>query len=249
MRTEQTRTHSVEGFFMKKPLIAPRFVGSRFDGHTIPLELLKDLAALEEFIVAVAKWIFVEDHDRVRVPKGFTDPLNISLSSIEPGSAIPAIAIEYNDPSSGLFPAANEEYFFRATKAIGLAIDAAEHNEPISQHLPANLLGYFDRFGRGLRDGEALEFFPGELRPARLTKITRRKLLLASKNEDLTDEITVRGVVPEIDQAKMSFELFPANGRKIVCTVNAIHLDTILEATLGYRSGIKVSVSGIGRFD
>lgn len=234
---------------MKRPLLEPRFVGARFLDHTIPLELLKDIAVLEEFVIAVAKWKFVQDNGRIRSPKGFTDPLSIGLSAVKEGSAIPALAIEYVDADAGLFPAANEDYFFRAVQSIADAIDAAEHNESITSHLPANLLGYFDRFGRGLREGEVLEFFPGRARPARLTKLTRRRLLLASQNEVLTDEITVRGTVSELDQVKMSFELQMPGGRKISAKVDAIHLDVILEAMQGYRDGVKVSVSGVGRFD
>ncbi|HCP54568.1 MAG: hypothetical protein CMK72_01155 [Pseudomonadaceae bacterium] len=234
---------------MKKTLIEPRLVGHRFSDHTIPLEMLKDLAVLEEFVIAVAKWKFVESHGRIRVPKGFTEPLSLSLSEIKEGSAIPAISIDYSDDSAGLFPAANEDYFHQAVRAIGAAIDAAEHMEPISKHLPENLLGYFDRFGRGLREGETFEFFPGLNRPARLTKLTRRRLLLASRNEELTDEVTVRGMVSELDQSKMSFELQVPGGRKIFAKFDAIHLDTILEAMGGYRAGVKISVSGIGRFD
>lgn len=233
---------------MKRPLIEPRLVGKRFDDHTIPLEMLKDLAVLEEFLIAVAKWIYVQDNSRQRTPKGFTSPLTLALAEVKKGSACPAIVIEYEDPSAGLFPAANEDFFYRAADAIGRAIDAAEHNEPITQ-LPANLLGYFDRFGRGLRDGEILEFFPGQARPARLTKLTRRRLLLASQNEEITEEVTVRGLVSELDQAKMSFELQLPTGRKITSSVDAIHLDTILEATSGYRKGVKVSISGVARFD
>jgi len=238
-----------KGHSMKRPLIQPRLVGTRFDDHTIPLELLRDLAMLEEFVVAVAKWKFVEQNGRVRTPKGFTDYLSINLAAITAGSAVPNIVIEYADPTPGLFPAANEVYFFEAIQSIGQAIDAAEHDEPISPHLPAALLGYFDRFGRGLREGEALEIWPGASRPARLSKITRRKLLLASQNQVLTDEVTVRGIVPEIDQNKMSFELQLADGRKINAKMDTIHLDTILEATGGFRHDVKVSVSGIGRFD
>lgn len=234
---------------MKKPFVAPRLVGARFDDHTIPLELLKDLAALEELVVAVAKWKFVEQHGRLRAPKGFTDHLSIDLSSVTEGSAVPNIVIEYNDPTAGLFAAANEDYFYQAVQAIGNAIDAAEHGTSITEHVPAALLGYFDRFGRGLRDGETLEFRPGTDRPARLSKLTRRRLLLASQNQVLTDEVTVRGVVPEIDQAKMSFELVLADGKKITAKMDAIHLDTILEATRGFREGVKISVSGVGRFD
>ncbi|MFL1584652.1 hypothetical protein NKZ05_09150 [Stutzerimonas stutzeri] len=234
---------------MKKPLVEPRFVGARFEDHSIPLELLKDLSVLEEFVVAVAKWKYVQANGRIRTPKGFTDPLSISLTQIKEGSAVPALQIEYSDATAGLFPAANEDYFFQAVRAIGDAIDAAEHNESIEDHLPTALLGYFDRFGRGLRDGEVLEFRPGQNRPARLTKLTRRRLLLASQNEALSDEIVVRGTIPELDQAKMTCELLMADGRKITAKVDPIHLDTVLEATSGYRFGVKVSLSGVGRFD
>ena len=39
--------------------LSPRLVGNRFDQHSIPLEVLKDLAALEELIVEVAKWHYL----------------------------------------------------------------------------------------------------------------------------------------------------------------------------------------------
>ena len=36
------------------PFLSPRLVGERFVGHAIPLELLKDLAVVEEMIIEVA---------------------------------------------------------------------------------------------------------------------------------------------------------------------------------------------------
>lgn len=47
----------------------------------------------------------------------------------------------------------------------------------------------------------------------------------------------------------MSFELLLSDGKKITAKMDAIHLDTILEATRGFREGLKISVSGVGRFD
>lgn len=35
--------------------LTPRLTGKRFDDHTIPLDLLEDFAALEEFFIEVAK--------------------------------------------------------------------------------------------------------------------------------------------------------------------------------------------------
>ena len=52
----------------------PRLVGDRFADHAIPLEVLKDLSALEELIVEVAKWHFLQENsERKRIPKGFAE--------------------------------------------------------------------------------------------------------------------------------------------------------------------------------
>ncbi len=39
--------------------LKPRLVGARFDGHRVPLEILRDLAVLEQMIVEVAKWQYL----------------------------------------------------------------------------------------------------------------------------------------------------------------------------------------------
>jgi len=65
------------------PFWKPRLVGQRFQDHAIPLEILKDLAVLEEFVVEVAKWCFLEEHpDRQRTPKGFTGEIALTLTGI-----------------------------------------------------------------------------------------------------------------------------------------------------------------------
>lgn len=63
--------------------LTPRMVGPRFAEHAIPLELLKDLAVLEEMIIEVAKWCYLQDHpERKRSPKGFTDGVALKLSGV-----------------------------------------------------------------------------------------------------------------------------------------------------------------------
>lgn len=62
--------------------LSPRLEGDRFNEHAIPLELLKDLAVLEEMVIEVAKWWYLQDHkDRRRTPRGFTDGIALSLLS------------------------------------------------------------------------------------------------------------------------------------------------------------------------
>jgi hypothetical protein len=232
------------------PFMAPRMVGARFEGHAIPLELLKDLATLEEMILEVAKWRYLQDNqDRKRTPKGFTDGIGLKITGIEDGSAIPQISLFVE--SNQLFPPSNQHYFELARDSLIGAISAAEHDEPITQYLPESLLGFFDRIGRGLRDGECIEFAPKNTsRPARLTKASRRKLILASSQvQELTEEVTLRGAIPEADQGKMTFELEVINGPRVLAPINSQHMQTVKDAWVGYKQGVRVLLQGIGRYN
>ena len=63
---------------MKTPFLRPRFTGPRFEAHTIPVEVAKDLAAYEELIVELAKHLYLGAHPgRRRVPKGFEDSFSL----------------------------------------------------------------------------------------------------------------------------------------------------------------------------
>ncbi|WP_322629953.1 hypothetical protein [Halothiobacillus sp.] len=229
--------------------LAPRMVGQRFDGHSIPLELLKDLAVLEEMIVEVAKWCYLLDHpNRKRSPKGFTDGIALVLSGIGDGSAVPQLSLSI-EPSQ-LIPPEAATYFERARDHLIGAINAAEYDEPIGTHLPEALLSYFDRIGRGLRDGEAIEFSPLATRKARLTKATRRKLVLASSQvQELTEEVTLRGSIPEADQGKMTFQIQVINGPLLAAPLASQHQQTVVEAFRGYKQGLRVMLQGIGLYN
>lgn len=249
-----------------EPFLRPRLVGARFEGHSIPLEVLKDLAVLEEVIVEVAKSEFLRDHpSRKRSPRGFTEGVALKLTSIEEGSTVPVISLSIADPWNFLAPflsveeklaveekpPAKQVYFERARDAVINAIGAAEQNQSITAYLPEKTLGYFDRLGRSLREGEAIEFStPARQNPARLTRESRRRLILASSDvKELTEETVVRGAIPEADQDDLNFELQLIDGRKIKAPMTAQHSETILEAFNGYKTGTRVLMQGIGRFN
>jgi hypothetical protein len=228
--------------------LKPRLTGARFEGHAIPLELLKDLSVLQEMVVEVAKWKFLQEHgSRQRVPRGFTEGIELKLTGLEEGSTIPVISLFVATKS--LFPPVNQDYFVKARDAIVYAIEAAEQNKPITEYLPEKTLGYFDRIGRSLRDGEAMEFItPVQGRPARLTKETRRKLVFASAAQEYTEEKSIRGLIPEIDQDDMTFEIQLPGGSKIKAPLSEQHQETILLGVTGYKTGIPMLVQGIGKF-
>ena len=236
------------------PFMRPRFTGARFDGHAIPLELLGELAALQEMVVEVAKWCFLQEHPhRTRTPRGLTEGIDIKLTAIDDGSAIPVLSLFI--AGATLFPSElpsdGQLYFEKARDSIVLAIDAAAHDRAVTEFLPEKTLGYFDRIGRGLRDGEAIEFpLPDGRGTARLTKETRKKLRLASTEvRVLTEDVEIRGTISEVDRSKKTFQIQLLNGRKIVAPICSQHYETISEALDGYESGMRVMLQGIGRFN
>ncbi len=233
-----------------KPFLKPRITGARFVGGAIPLEVLADFAVLSEMILEVAKWKYREDNpSRHRVPRGFSDGISLTLTGVEEGSAIPVISLMVS--SALLIPTESEQYFNVARDSIISAVAAAEQGTRITDHLPEKLLGYFDRFGRNLSEGEAIELTSDTTQKiARLTKDTRRKLVLASSAKHYTEETSVYGLVHEFDQRAKTFELTLPSGDILKgIPADSQHYDSILEAHNGFRNQQRVRVKGVGRFD
>ena len=228
--------------------LSPRMDGKRFSEHSIPLELLRDISVLEDLIIEVAKWCYLQDNpNRQRTPRGFTDGVSIRLAAVKEGSAIPVINLIIENPS---LLSEKKLYLDRAKDCVINAINAAEHNELITSFLPDFLLGYFDRIGRGLQEGECIEFSPEDpIKKARLNKSTRRKLLLASKEQEVTEEVTLRGSIPEADQDKMTFELQSLDGSRINAPIDNRYFSTVLEAFREFKSGTLVILKGVARYN
>lgn len=231
--------------------LRPRLCGARFDGATIPLEVLADLAVLEEMVVEVAKWRFRQDHpDRKRAPRNFSAGVELKLTKVEDGSAIAVIALTLAAPPAPLFPDEVPRYFELARESIVASVWAADQKEDVLRHLPAKCLAYFDRLGRGLRAGEALELPRGDgLPPARLTPESRQRLLAAADMTEVTQEARVRGAVVELDDERGTFQLQLVDGRRLSGPVPVQFRDSLLEALSERRSGARLMVQGVGSFD
>ncbi len=233
--------------------LKPRLHGARFDDASIPLQVLADLAALREMIIEVAKWRFLEANpDRQRAPRGFTNRIELKLTGIEEGSAVPVINLTAAERSLNGLGVPYQEYYELARDDIANSIASVSQSGRLSENktLPPKYLSYFNRIGRSLRDGEYFEFVvPDRSTPARLTREARNVLLQTASVTEITQEVNLRGTVPEADQDNMTFELQQVYGTKVVCPLPDLHRDTIIQAFLGYENHIRILIQGIGRFD
>lgn len=224
---------------MNQEFLRPRLEGVRFDEHSIPLELLKDFVALEEMLIEVAKWKYRQAHpESKRIQRNFSKGLELHLANIEDGSAIASIVLMF----TGLLPAENNKYLEQAKIDIVEAIASAEQGR--CQQLPLHLLSYFDRFGRGLHEGEAMEFARQDGSLTRLTHIVRKQLIRSAQVSEWTEEVALRGKVSQIDSSKKIFQLELRDGTKLKAPLNPQHLDTLVEAVRDYDEGAYVLLQG-----
>ena len=233
-------------------LLRPRLVGNRFNGGVLPLDILRDLAVLQEMIIEIAKWQYREEHpDRQRLPRGFASQIEVRLTALEEGSTKLTLSAFFL-VGALLSPQDSPEwqYMESAPEALIAVIDAASKGTSITEHLPKKVLSYFDRFGRNLRDGERVDFTDDDGRElARFDQSVRKKLVRASATRDITAEVCIRATVPEADQDKKTFTLKRYDGTKLTAPLPDSQLDTVLEAFSGFANNLHVEVRGVARIN
>ena len=232
--------------------LKPRLCGNRFERGGIPLDMLKDISVLGKMAIDVAKWCYLQDNpDRHRSPRGFTDGVEFEITQIQEGSAVPVICLRMSSPQVPLPGMAWQQiYFEKAREAILGVIASAERGDPTNGSFPQECLAYFDRFGRSLQEDEYIEFEEESSNEVvRYSKEVRKRLVLSSQIQQITEEVTLYGYIPEADQDRMTFELQLLGGKKIPGQMLDQHVDTIIQAFSDYRNNCAVSINGIGKYD
>jgi len=219
-----------------EPFLRPRLTGKRFELHTIPLDFIADLVALRDILVEVAKAEFRNQNpDRQRVPRNFMEGIGLGLSSIENGSTIPVINLVF----SGVALLPNHQatsYFECARETVIQAIASVEKGNSIATLLPAKAMTLFNRFGQGLEEDEAIEFYnnDGAVR-ARYNKSVRERIISESPPLSVHEKITVRGYVTEADVYRRTWTFMFNDGKKVSAPLNDAYLNDVCDALKEYN--------------
>jgi len=192
---------------MRSVFIKPRFTGARFNEHSLPLDVARDLSAYQNLIVEVAKRLYLKDHpERQYTPKGFGSAFELHLDHVEEGSAIvPLIALIAaisTEPNA-------QQYFDQARELVTECIAAPADGIPTN--FPLDLLNYFNRVGSSLREGEQMELPRRGGGSAMLTP-SRRKALVLAQSKVYSRPVELVGFVEAMDWGKNSFKLRVTDG-------------------------------------
>ena len=227
----------------QEPFIQPRFVGPRFEEHTLPLSAAKDLAAYEELVLELAKHLFREKQtDRVRVPKGFAQGFSLHIERIDDGSAKPAlVAMMVGALTMHMPPEITE------AKELINAVIATEAAQSFPAAFPKEFYSYFNRIGRSLEEGEFIEWLPESPTNKTVLTPTKRKRLVIAHRETYEKEVNVVGLVEELNAPKQTGTLRTVDKE----TVSFAYDDPFfadLKTALGSAT-MHIRVKGVGVFD
>jgi len=163
----------------RETFLTPIFRGKRFENNTMPVESLADLASYKELVLEVAKLIWREHNPRrERLPKHWSDGLQLYIVKIERGSACPVLYRE-NSPKVPL-ENADPDVFERAREIVSEAIQASQQNLPLPKIFAPYLFSYFDRIGQGLRPDESIELQSPKTKQGPIYRAEDRRKLLAT---------------------------------------------------------------------
>lgn len=173
-----------------------RYVGTRFDGTRLPVDLLTDLPAFQDLLVAFAKdeWKRL-NADYVRVPRGFEKSISFDLVALEPGSAMPKLNwrkenSQVNLPGfSDQLETIVQDSYLHIVKLVDNAANDIFPSSLSPEHIRA-----LNKFGSKLQPGERIEFLGSADASGNVVyfDMSRRKDLITKVRE--TYELNFDGV-------------------------------------------------------
>lgn len=188
-----------------------RYVGRRFNGARLPLDVLADLPALRDLIAALAKQEFRQKNsDRKRVPRGFDKSISFSLIEIEHGSAIPVFELDREVAQQNLpnFGDGMQEIVNRAYQRVAKIFDDAGHGN-FPQALPLDAIHALTKLGANIQDDERIEFRGATGTDGNVVSLDafRRKTLLTRVRETYTFEFESVGILTGVDASHNTIQV------------------------------------------
>lgn len=207
----------------QRELTTLRFTGARFERHGLDLDVLPELIAYKELIVATAKELWRATHPgRERLPRGFEEAIRISMSDVRQGSLVIPLTRDVDVPDIPFLIQEPDE-IEQAVSVLDDAMSAAASDQLLPGGFPVAVLPLFEDFGRTLRPDELITLVaPGRPEPVVYSAAVRDRL--AHWTEPVyQDDAIVSGEVRAADLDGGSFVLRLDTGQKVPARFSLEH--------------------------
>ncbi|MCA3264712.1 MAG: hypothetical protein ING19_01475 [Azospirillum sp.] len=210
-----------------------RYVGPRFADARLPVEVLSDLQAFRDLLVAYAKELWRNEHqDRKRLPKGFDKSISLDLVAVEQGSAVPKL--EWNaDAADALLPGFASQMEDLVDRSYGEIIEliARAASGAGATDLGRDQLRALNRLGAGLGAGEKIEFVGSQAQNGNVVYLDarRRKTLITNSSATYQTRYESTGILRgvHVDRASIYGQLWvdTEEYREIELTIDAARVE------------------------
>lgn len=233
---------------VQRQLVTHTFRGKRFEDHGLDLDVLPDLYAYKELLVATAKELWKRHHpDRQRLPKNFEDSLCLKFFNLQEGSvAVPIFRQVDTSSQPELWQPEQPDELDEAVLLVTDAVCAAEADQPVPEAFPKNIIPLFDGYGRTLGEDESFELQPhGSEKKAAYSRESRGRLLdFCSAGYE--DRVDLSGEVRAVDLGG-SFTLRLDDGAKVPARFSPEQEALVTEALRDHESR-RLRVQGMAEF-
>lgn len=232
----------------REKLATLRFVGARFEGHTLDVDCTTELIAYKRLVVECAKELWRRRHlDRERLPRGFEESFSLSFSEVADGSAsIPLLRVMNRDDSELNFE--SEDEFIEAARLIDKTISAAGNGQTLPSELPRNVIPLFKEFGKTLTSEETLYTQARDHRAESSYSADARDRLANWVETVYEDSIELTGEASMANLRGSQFMLTLTDGMTVSGKFSPEQEALVLEALRKHRE-VRLKVRGLAEFN
>lgn len=224
-----------------KTFLELTFDGGRFAAHSVPVDVLAELATVQQLILRVARHLFFQHHpDRKRLPRGFLDAAQLHLAASESN----CFTAELHRPGTWAGASPQDLELFEEARDLSIsALFAAGEGQPLPASFPAHESDLLVEIGRRLNDDEGLVIRGGAAVPAvRVDQQSRARLARVARRP-LERVESLDGEVEQLDDVNDRFWLRTREGERIEIPFETTQREVLLEA-LALRPIARVRVRG-----
>lgn len=231
-----------------RPLVTHTFKGKRFEDHGLDLDVLPDLYAYKELLVATAKELWRRNHpERKNLPKNFEDSLSLKFYNLKGASvAVPLFREVEAADQSELWQANQPDELDQAVQLVAEAVRAADADQPLPDQLPKHVIPLFEGYGKTLKEDESFEQKPeGGQVAASYTRKSRERLLQFCAT-GYSDRVDFTGEVRAVDLAG-KFEIKVDDSTRVPAKFSPEQENLVTEALREHASR-RLRVQGTAEF-
>jgi len=188
-----------------------RFTGKRYSGPEFPVEMLPELAAYRDLVIATARSLYFADHPgRKRVPRGFDASFGLVLLHVEEGSSVPILACAPPPvrPGAMPLPLLDMSYFDRARDLVEESARCVAEQRDLPKQLSPALGAKFGMFGRSLAPGETIFLSsPQERHNKAPYNADARKQIMISLQAEYWEDALIIGEITAADRQRRELQV------------------------------------------